>query len=1154
MNGSSRHPSNPLRKQAAAGSMRPPAARGPPRLQPTHPSLLSSPAPSLSARSRAGTVSPTNSRRGGGTKYPESPTKTYNEANINVVVRCRGRSEREKSENSAVVVSHPSTTEVALSLGPNASVENKLYTFDRTFGPEADQQRIYDSVVAPLLNEVLEGYNCTVFAYGQTGTGKTYTMTGDMSDQFGSYSDFAGIIPRVLYKLFEKLRGVEHGDKSVKISFIELYNEELRDLLCAENEPTSKNVKIFDAANGKGGVVVQGMEETYIQSATQGIELLKSGSHKRQVAATKCNELSSRSHTVFTITTSIKDQADDGEIFIRTAKLNLVDLAGSESIGRSGAADKRAREAGMINQSLLTLGRVINALVDKSSHIPYRESKLTRLLQDSLGGRTKTTIIATISPARINLEETMSTLDYASRAKDIQNKPQVNQMLNKKTVIAEFVADIERLKSALHASRLKNGIYLSQEEYNRLNESLELQKNEVEETKREEELLHSQISRLRENFENTMRDLLDTRTTLEDQILHLEQTRSVLKSTELDLSKTTKQLEEETILRKAHQKTEQELSIAGRDLISTARSTTTEIEGLRAKIGRMANTEVENHTIWMKNSTQVKQVTEFVEQATGEFTEEQEELAAKITERISGFVETESTEIQNAYDFIEERLEKFESARQEGDSSLEIGRDEMNNVLEEIKVLREDIKTRIGEGLKGLNNAAERMSNDVITDLGKFGVELRKYFDKFDEEFKQVVEDSQKHMKEQKAEIERLGKELTSATATASEATEKAQESLKTILVEERENSAKDRQNLIAQITTLINSNADEQDERLSKRVDGLQAEITATKTALDEASKTHQNGLDTWSEREESFYTSLCTAQETVRRILSEDWQAIEAHNSTIQTTTRSIHAQTISLVSDQNSNIATQMASLDSFVTRARSSNDSLHASNLEILSSLYSNGLETVSSFSSLIGRFKAELAAIEELSTLATEGVEGYATFREETKNRLRELREKIEGEPLKECLPTGVTPRKRKYAFPTMLPSTGSHEAVLAEALGQVQDRAPLGEKEVNSPRKSVQNADLTEEIAGMGKAFYPQHNQQGKKKTSQGGERGESNDGIVGSGAENQKVMGANLQGFGFGEKEMVGSRRTSLRKRKAEEGENQQQQLPGITTRRRIR
>jgi kinesin family protein 11 len=215
---------------------------------------------------------------------------------------------------------------------------------------------------------VLDGYNCTIFAYGQTGTGKTYTMTGDMSDNFGSYADFAGIIPRVLYKLFERL-GKADGDRSVKCSFIELYNEELRDLLSCDD---SQKVKIFDAANGKGGVVVQGMEESYILSAAQGVQLLQMGSDKRQVAATKCNDLSSRSHTVFTITISDKVIAEDGEVLVRTGKLNLVDLAGSENIGRSGAENKRAREAGMINQSLLTLGRVINALVDKASHIPYR--------------------------------------------------------------------------------------------------------------------------------------------------------------------------------------------------------------------------------------------------------------------------------------------------------------------------------------------------------------------------------------------------------------------------------------------------------------------------------------------------------------------------------------------------------------------------------------------------------------------------------------------------------------------------------------------------------------------------------------------------------------------------------------------------------------
>jgi kinesin family protein 11 len=221
-----------------------------------------------------------------------------------------------------------------------------------------------------------------------------------------------------------------------------------------------------------------------------------------------------------------------------------------------------------------------------------------------------------------------------------------------------------------------------------------------------------------------MRELLDTKTSLEEQIQHLEETKEILKSTELDLTKATTKLEEETIIRKAHQKTERELSIAGNDLISTARSMTSDIDLLRAKIGRMANVEVENHTIWMKSSSRVKQATEEVEATVATFAEEQESLSEKISDRISAFVELETAELQKAYDFVEERFTKFETAKQQGDSNLEASKDEMNSVLEEIKVLREDIKTRIGDGLKGLNNAAKRMSNDVITDLGKFGSEV----------------------------------------------------------------------------------------------------------------------------------------------------------------------------------------------------------------------------------------------------------------------------------------------------------------------------------------------------------------------------------------------------------------------------------------------
>ena len=195
-------------------------------------------------------------------------------------------------------------------------------------------------------------------------------MSGDMSDTLGLVSDSAGITPRVLHSLFRKL-DADEGESSVKCSFIELYNEELRDLLSADD---STKLKIYDDSQKKtsGATMVQGMEEAYIKTAGNGIKLLQDGSHKRQVAATKCNDLSSRSHTVFTITVYIKRTAESGEDFVSAGKLNLVDLAGSENIQRSGAENKRAAEAGLINKSLLTLGRVINALVERSSHVPYR--------------------------------------------------------------------------------------------------------------------------------------------------------------------------------------------------------------------------------------------------------------------------------------------------------------------------------------------------------------------------------------------------------------------------------------------------------------------------------------------------------------------------------------------------------------------------------------------------------------------------------------------------------------------------------------------------------------------------------------------------------------------------------------------------------------
>jgi kinesin family protein 11 len=312
-------------------------------------------------------------------------------------------------------------------------------------------------------------------------------MEGNLKEERGQLTSEAGMIPRALCNLFELLE-MGASEYTVKVSCIELYNEELNDLLSPEED--LRKLRLLE---DRKGVNLQGVEEMNVSSAADVVSILQRSSFKRQSAATNCNQNSSRSHCVFTITVFMRETTAEGEELLKTGKLNLVDLAGSENIGRSGAENKRAREAGMINQSLLTLGRVINALVDRSPHVPYRESKLTRLLQDSLGGRTKTCIIATISPTRENIEETLSTLDYANRAKKIRNKPEVNQRMTKRVLLSSYTQEIERLKSDLQASREKNGVFLSPERYDEVTSTIETQSQLLEQAQSEIDLRDEQI-------------------------------------------------------------------------------------------------------------------------------------------------------------------------------------------------------------------------------------------------------------------------------------------------------------------------------------------------------------------------------------------------------------------------------------------------------------------------------------------------------------------------------------------------------------------------------------------------------------------------------------------------------------------------------------
>ncbi|PKA63284.1 125 kDa kinesin-related protein [Apostasia shenzhenica] len=400
---------------------------------------------------------------------PSSKNDKEKGVNIQVILRCRPLSEDEMRVNTPVVIScNENRREVAAVQNIANKQIDRTFTFDKVFGPSSQQKDLFKQAVSPIVTEVLEGYNCTIFAYGQTGTGKTYTMEGGaIKAKDGDFPSDAGVIPRSVRQIFDTLEA-QNAEYSMKVTFLELYNEEITDLLAPEESKFSEDKSKKPIAlmeDGKGGVFVRGLEEEIVTTAGEIYTILEKCSSKRRTAETLLNKQSSRSHSIFSITIHIKESTPEGEEMIKCGKLNLVDLAGSENISRSGARDGRAREAGEINKSLLTLGRVINALVEHSGHVPYRDSKLTRLLRDSLGGKTKTCIIATISPSIHCLEETLNTLDYAHRAKNIKNKPEVNQKMMKSALIKDLYSEIDRLKQELSAAREKNGVYLPKDRF-----------------------------------------------------------------------------------------------------------------------------------------------------------------------------------------------------------------------------------------------------------------------------------------------------------------------------------------------------------------------------------------------------------------------------------------------------------------------------------------------------------------------------------------------------------------------------------------------------------------------------------------------------------------------------------------------------------------
>ncbi|XP_015245500.1 PREDICTED: kinesin-like protein KIF16B isoform X3 [Cyprinodon variegatus] len=386
-------------------------------------------------------------------------------ASVRVAVRVRPMNRRELDLTAQCIIKMEGTKTSITNLkipdgvlGDSMRERTKTFTYDFSYDSMdcrnssfVSQEKVFRDLGSDVLKAAFEGYNACVFAYGQTGSGKSYTMMGVPGD--------AGLIPRICEGLFTRISDTTRRDEAsfrTEVSYLEIYNERVRDLLRRKSTHTY-NLRVRE--HPKDGPYVEDLSKHLVQNYSDVEELMEAGNINRTTASTGMNDVSSRSHAIFTI--NFTQAKFDAEMPSETvSKIHLVDLAGSERADATGATGVRLKEGGNINKSLVTLGNVISALADmtqegantnlkrKSVFVPYRDSVLTWLLKDSLGGNSKTIMIATVSPADVNYGETLSTLRYANRAKNIINKPTINEDSNVR-LIRELRAEIARLKALL---------------------------------------------------------------------------------------------------------------------------------------------------------------------------------------------------------------------------------------------------------------------------------------------------------------------------------------------------------------------------------------------------------------------------------------------------------------------------------------------------------------------------------------------------------------------------------------------------------------------------------------------------------------------------------------------------------------------------------
>ncbi|XP_026564325.1 kinesin-like protein KIF3C isoform X2 [Pseudonaja textilis] len=575
---------------------------------------------------------------------------------LKVVVRCRPMNRKEEATGYERILDMDVKLGQVTIRNPKASPGElaKTFTFDAVYDATSKQADLYDETVRPLIDSVLQGFNGTIFAYGQTGTGKTYTMQGIWADP-----EKRGVIPISFEHIFTHISRSQNQQYLVRASYLEIYQEEIRDLLAKDQ---SKKMELKE--NPETGVYIKDLSSFVTKNVKEIEHVMNLGNQTRSVGSTNMNEYSSRSHAIFVITVECSEAGPDGEDHIRVGKLNLVDLAGSERQSKMGAQGERPKEASKINLSLSALGNVISALVDgKSTHIPYRDSKLTRLLQDSLGGNAKTIMVATLGPASHSYDESLSTLRFANRAKNIKNKPRVNED-PKDTLLREFQEEIIRLKAQLE----KRGM-LSKK---RRRSSRRKKTIDGEGTPESEEAEDNEDGGLEKNMKNYLKEqkerLEEEKAAIQDDhSLVNEEKQKLLEEKEKMIEELRKEQEATELLAIKYKAMESKLLIGGRNIMDHTNEQQKMLELKRQEIAEQKRREREMQQEVLLRDEETMELRE-----TFTSLQQEVEIKTKKLKKLYAKLQAVKAEIQDQHDEYIRVRQDLEEAQNEQTRELKL--------------------------------------------------------------------------------------------------------------------------------------------------------------------------------------------------------------------------------------------------------------------------------------------------------------------------------------------------------------------------------------------------------------------------------------------------------------------------------------------------